>query len=293
MAAAVTTDTKREPGKPGMQAPWQQMIQVSRLHPNTDNPRKDPGDLAGLAASIRESGLKQRIIVRPAPDLGPDEFYIMDGWRRYLAMRDGWTAIPAEVQPYLSTDPARQDVIIALITDIHDKHLNPMERAQGCGQLRDLGMSASEISRVTGMHVSTVTNGLALLEFTDEDQARIASGELPVSEALKIIRRIRRIRRRRQGLPDRGTHWEPDHFTGKHPQARIARAMCDAREHTARRRLGSVACGQCFEDAIREDQSKIIEATRAARERFAAAMADRDGKQAAGAPPAPQEHGAS
>lgn len=289
MTAATADNGQREHVKPGVQAPWQQMTQVSRLHPNPDNPRKDPGDLAGLTISIRENGLKQRIIIRPAPDIGPDEYYIMDGWRRYLAMRDGWTAIPSEVQPYPGMNPVRQDVITALITDIHNKMLNPMERAHGCGQLRELGMTASDISRVTGMHISTVTNALALLEFTEEDQAKIASGALPVTEALKIIRRVRRNNRRRKGLPERGARWEADWFTSRHPLARVAKAMCTARGHNSFRHLGNVACGQCFEGAIRDDQNKIIEATRAAKARFEDGMAGQD----AGAPPAPEGYDAS
>lgn len=253
------------------QAPWQQMIPVGNLHPNPDNPRQDPGDLKGLAASIRESGLKQPLLVRPAPDIGPAQFYIEDGWRRYLAMRDWRTEIRCDVQPDVFADPAARNVITALITDIHRKHLNPMERAEGFGRLSKLGMSATDISRVTGLHISTVTNGLALLEFTEADREKIRSGELPVTEALKIIRRVRARQRRKAGKPQVGTVWEPDHFTRQHPLARVATAMCDAREHNSRRRRGG-ACDHCWEDAIRQDQTRIVEATHAARERFAAEM---------------------
>ena len=253
------------------QAPWQQMIPVRNLHPNPDNPRKDPGDLKGLTASIREAGLKQALVVFPAPDLGPEQYCIEDGWRRYLAMRDWRTEIRCDIHPdEFSAQIARtaRNVITALVTDAHRKHLNPMERAEGFGRLAELGMSAADISRDTGLHISTVVNGLALLEFADADREKIRSGELPVTEALKIIRRVRAGRRRKQGRPHHGAVWEPDHFTAQHPLARIAKAMCDAREHNSRRRRGG-ACDHCWEDSIRQDQTRIVEATHAARERFA------------------------
>ena len=48
-----------------------------------------------------------------------------------------------------------------------------------------------------------------------------------------------------------------DHFTGQHQLARAARALCDARQHTARRRIGRVACGQCWETVIRDDERTV------------------------------------
>lgn len=258
-------------------APWKKMIPVDRLHLNPDNPRQDPGDIAGLAASIRASGLKQALIVYPARDIGPDDYYIEDGWRRLLAMQDWCSEIPCDIHPVLAGENlATRNVLTALITGIHRKPLNPMERADGYQALADRGMTAVEIGKLVGLHSSTVTNDLALLELSKDTQDRVRSGKLPVAEALRIVRRHRKNQRRRKGQPDRGAHWEPDWFTDKHPLARIARAMCDAREHNSRRRLGNVACGQCFDDAIRADQRKIDEATLMARERFASAMDERD-----------------
>ncbi|HBN30522.1 MAG TPA: chromosome partitioning protein ParB, partial [Rhodobacteraceae bacterium] len=56
---------------------------IEKLHPNPDQPRRDfsKEDLATLAASIREKGIIQPLIVRPVPNL-PDEFQIVAGERR-------------------------------------------------------------------------------------------------------------------------------------------------------------------------------------------------------------------
>lgn len=257
-------------------APWKRLIPVDRLHLNPDNPRQDPGDIAGLAASIRASGLKQALIVYPARDIGPEDYYIEDGWRRLLAMQDWCSEIPCDIHPVLAGENlATRNVLTALITGIHKKSLNPMERADGYKVLTGKGMTATEVGKLTGMATSTVTNDLALLELSDDTQDRVRSGKLTATEALRLVRRHRRDRRRRKGQPDRGARWEADWFADKHPLARIATAMCDAREHNSRRRLGNVACGQCFEDSIRADQRKIIEAEQAARERFSAGMEER------------------
>lgn len=273
-------------------APWKKMIPVDRLHLNPDNPRQDPGDIAGLAASIRASGLKQALLVYPARDIGPDDYYIEDGWRRLLAMQDWCTEIPCDIHPVLAGEPlATRNVLTALITGIHRKALNPMERADGYQSLADKGMTAVEIGKLIGLAPSTVTNDLALLELTRDTQDRVRSGKLTATEALRIVRRHRKAQRRKKGQPDRGARWEADWFTTRHPLARIARAMCDAREHNSRRRLGNVACGQCFDDAIRADQRKIDAAEQAARERFASAMDQRDAGPEDSGRPEDQEAG--
>src|SRR3954449_7139570 len=59
-------------------------VPVEFLRPNPRNPRKKfaEGDLGGLAASIRERGIVQPIVVRPLPDL-PDGYEIVAGERRW------------------------------------------------------------------------------------------------------------------------------------------------------------------------------------------------------------------
>jgi ParB family chromosome partitioning protein len=87
------------------------------------------------------------------------------------------------------------------------------------------------------------------------------------------VRRVRARQRTRQGKPRQAPAWEPDHFDARHPLARKANAMCDAREHTMRRRIGRVACGQCWETVIRQDQQLAERTLRAVPEPAAAAAA--------------------
>lgn len=250
----------------GTTLPWRQLIPVGKLRPNKDNPRGDPGDLAGLARSIEQVGLKQWLLVRPQGD----EFVIEDGWRRYLAMKDRRTEIPCIVFPALSSeDLAQQDVLTALVTDVHKKNLNPMERARGFARLQyEFGMDQKQIADLVGKSVTLVSNSLALLELAPNVQRDVERGGLSVEDALAFVRRRRRAARRKKGgSGPAGAVWEPDHFTVNHPLARAAERLCNARTHnTRRRRVKSAgfagACDDCWEDSIRADERTVIAATR-------------------------------
>jgi ParB family transcriptional regulator, chromosome partitioning protein len=77
------------------------MLSVGSIAPNPYQPRREfaEEDLADLAASLRENGLLQPIVVRPAPDGGGARWELVAGERRWRAgMRLGWKEIPAVVR---------------------------------------------------------------------------------------------------------------------------------------------------------------------------------------------------
>jgi ParB/RepB/Spo0J family partition protein len=271
------------------QLPWRQMIAADRLHPGPDNPRQDPGDdLDGLAASIRKNGLLQPVVARPAPDLGDGHYYIEDGWRRWLAMKDWSTSIPAVVKPLqIGENAAVRSIFTALVTSAHAQPLNPIERARGYGRLRrEFGFTQAQIGAQAGLSGSTVANSLALLELSEDTQERVAKGTLSVTDALRQVKRKRAAdRRKKGGSGQAGAVWEPDWWTAKHPLYRKAAALCDLREHNSRRRFGRTAnsagaCGECFETLIREDERLVVAATAQA----AAAWHELAGANGAGSP---------
>ncbi len=61
------------------------MIPIEQLQPNADQPRKDHGDLRGLAESVREKGVLEPLLVRFIPDT--ERYLIIAGERRYHAAR--------------------------------------------------------------------------------------------------------------------------------------------------------------------------------------------------------------
>lgn len=229
----------------------QKFVHIGRVHPHPDNIRENLGDLAETAASIAVHGILQPIVVRQHPET-PNAFQVIAGHRRLAAARlAGRESVPVVIREIA---PGSEPEELMLIENCHRTGLGPMEKANAMGALLAKGYTATRIARSIGMSQSMVSYYLALLELDPASQERVLSGDLSASEAVDGVRRIRKLRRAGRGTAPAGAVWEPDHFTGKHPLARRARALCDARDHSARRRIGKVACGQCWETAIREDE---------------------------------------
>jgi ParB family transcriptional regulator, chromosome partitioning protein len=245
-------------------------VHITRLRENPRNIRGDLGDLTESAASIRAQGILQPLVVQPHPDI-PDAYQVIAGHRRLAAARLARVdQIPVTIRRPRAGDPAAE-IEMMLVENIHRKDLGPVEKAEAMGALRDHGRTAADIARQTGLSDSTVGYYLSLLDLDDDARARVRDGRIPVGEAVAAVRRVRARQRTRQGRPRQAPVWEPDHFDARHQLARQANAMCDAREHTMRRRIGRVACGQCWETVIRQDEQLTVRTLRAIPEPVAAA----------------------
>src|SRR4051812_31166278 len=101
------------------------MIPLSMIEPNADQPRTSLGNIEELAASIREKGVLEPILVRV---IRPNQYQIISGERRFrAASRAGLDEIPAIE---LDVDDKEQ-LEIALIENIQRKDLTPFEEAEG------------------------------------------------------------------------------------------------------------------------------------------------------------------
>lgn len=238
----------------------EEFIQADHLHPNPDNPRTDTGDVSELADSIRQQGLLQALLVRPAPDIGDGHYYIEAGLRRWAAMKPWNTTIRCFIRPLRAGENATErNLLVGIVENVHRRQLEPMEMAWALGRLRDeVGLTQAQIARQAGLPESTVSHHLALLELSKDSQERVRQGKLQVGEALRIVRRHRAYQRKKAGKAPLGVaQWAPDHFTKNHPLWRIAAEMCETRGHNGRRRLGGVACGEDWEAAIRQDEQRL------------------------------------
>lgn len=235
-------------------------VPLENLHPNPHNPRNEAGDVTELAASIKSQGILQDILVRPAPEFGPEHYMIEDGYRRWVAAKQHFTHVRVTVvTPEPHENLAVREIIISLTTTIHRTDLNAIERAKAYGRLRDeAGMNQQQIAKLMGLKSdSSVSRSLSLLELSPSYQRAVATGKTPVDRAVQAVQRKRAQNRKDQGHKPAKVEWEPEHFTRDHHLAGKARTMCDAREHTNRRRYGKVACGQCWETVIRQDQNVV------------------------------------
>jgi ParB family chromosome partitioning protein len=243
------------PGRQSPAAAGQSCAHVSRVHPHPGNIRSELGDLEEMTASIRAHGILQPIAVEPHPSRA-GHWQVIAGHRRLEAAKlAGLDVVPITLrQPEESTLPAE----LMLIENLHREGLNAIDKAEAMGALRDAGYSTARIAESIGLAEGTVYYYLSLLDLDDKSRQYVRDGRVSAADAVSGIRRARKRQRKKDGkAPAGGGLWEPDHFTGQHQLSRKAAALCDAREHTMRRRVGRIACGQCWETVIREDERTV------------------------------------
>jgi ParB family chromosome partitioning protein len=233
---------------------------ISRLHPHPDNIRDELGDISGLAASVAVHGILQPVVVEHHPDK-PGHYQIIAGHRRFAAAkRARLEMVPIAFRQAAKDSPAAEPEELMLVENCQRADLNPMDKAEAMGKLRKKGYSNIRIARSIGLSDATVGYYLSLLDLDVKSQEAIRRGDLSASDGVSAVRRVRAKDRKRDGRPAMGPVWEPDHFTSQHPLARKARALCNGREHSARRRVGKLACGECWETAIRADERTVAAA---------------------------------
>jgi ParB family chromosome partitioning protein len=234
-------------------------VHISRLREHPANIREDLGDLTELAASITAQGILQPLTVEPHPS-EPDCYQVIAGHRRLAAARlTHVQQIPVSVRRQVGTAGALE---MMLVENCMRRDLGPVEKAEAMGALRNHGLAAAEIARRTGLSDATVGYYLSLLDLDDEARKQVRDGRIPVGEAIAAVRRVRARQRARRGDRRQGPVWEPDHLDARHPLSRKAAVMCGARGHSMRRHLGKVACGECWETVIREDERLVTRTLR-------------------------------
>lgn len=164
-------------------------VPISAITPNPRQPRGvfDEGELADLAASIREVGILQPIVVR---ELGGDRFELVAGERRWRAAKlAGLTRIPVVVRQTPDVDLLKE----ALIENIHRVQLNPLEEAAAYQQLlEDLGATQEELAQRLGRSRPTISNALRLLGLPGSVQRKVAAGVLSAGHAKALLSLERR-----------------------------------------------------------------------------------------------------
>lgn len=237
------------------------VLRIERIHPNPANIRADLGDLTEIAASIRQHGILQPLVVTPHPEI-PAIYQVLAGHRRLAAAKKaGLDAVPAIVRHGITDDGALE---LMLVENCQRADLNPMEKAEAMAALINRGYTQTEVAKRTGITASTVSYYLNLIALAPETQARVRDGAISAADAVAAVRTVRRQdRQKRTGSKANNYEWEPDYLASTHPLAKKALRLCDAREHGMRRRVGKTACGQCWESVIRLDERVVIEAEEA------------------------------
>jgi ParB family chromosome partitioning protein len=145
---------------------------IERMTPSGGQPRKriDPEALEELAASIRDHGLIEPVVVRRLP--GMDERYeIVAGERRWLAaQKAGHKTVPVIVKD-VSPDQA---FLLALVENLQRENLNPIELAEAYEkQLRHDGATQDSVAKSVGKSRVSVANVLRLLRLPPRIRAQV------------------------------------------------------------------------------------------------------------------------
>lgn len=160
-------------------------LPVADIAPNSRQPREvfDEDELEELAASIREVGLLQPIVVRPSRNGTPWEL-IMGERRLRAAALAGLVRIPAIVRETDDTVMLRD----ALLENLHRAQLNPLEEASAYRQLlEDFSCTHDELATRIARSRPQISNTLRLLKLPPLVQRRVAAGVLSAGHARALL----------------------------------------------------------------------------------------------------------
>ena len=167
-------------------------LPVGQVVPNPRQPRRvfDDDALAELAASVREVGVLQPVVVRPVAATGEQPRYeLVMGERRWRAsLAAGLATVPAIVRQ------TRDDALLrdALLENLHRSDLNPLEEAAAYQQLLDdFGCTHDQLAQRINRSRPQISNTIRLLRLPPLVQRRVAAGVLSAGHARALL-----------GLPD-------------------------------------------------------------------------------------------
>ena len=163
-----------------------ELVPIELLQPNPDQPRRDfrPDQLEELAASIKEGGIIQPLIVRKDPN-SADGYIIVAGERRWRAAQIARLhEVPVVVRDYTESESLQ----VALMENIQRADLNAMEESEACRQLVErFGLTQEQLSASLGKSRSAIANSLRLLTLPDAVQALVRDGRLSAGHARALV----------------------------------------------------------------------------------------------------------
>lgn len=172
------------PGADDESAPAILEVELSRIQPNPDQPRRtfDPGALEELRNSIQNHGLLQPVVLRRVEG----GFELIAGERRWRAARlAGLERVPAVVRQGVDEGGMLE---LALVENVQRQDLDPIERARGYGQMVErLGLTQDQVAQRVGLKRATVANHIRLLDLPTTVQEAVAQGRLSMGHARAIL----------------------------------------------------------------------------------------------------------
>lgn len=172
------------------------MMPVSKIFGHPNNPRTSNGDLTELAASIKEKGILQNLIVVPysptdhaglsVPDDGGDYYVAVAGNRRLAAAK---LAKLTEVPVVIYSADLKDQTQIALIENLQRDTVTPYQQGKAFRQLvMDLGVSVSDIAKQTGFSEATIRNRVKLSVFDPDKMTEVEGRNASMKDYLDLAK---------------------------------------------------------------------------------------------------------
>ncbi len=161
-------------------------VPIAYIDANPLQPRRTfrAEDIDDLAASVRENGILQPILVRPHPR-EQGRYQIVAGERRWRAAQKAQLhEIPVLVRELNDSETLE----LALVENIQRADLDPIEEAKGYETLiENFGHTQEQLSKTIGKSRSHIANTMRLLTLPDEVQAFLKEGQLTPGHARALI----------------------------------------------------------------------------------------------------------
>ncbi|MBI5944479.1 MAG: ParB/RepB/Spo0J family partition protein [Chloroflexi bacterium] len=184
LESLIPTGGKTPPVSTGSQVGGVQQVAVESIQPNPRQPRIHfkEAELAELAASIREHGVIQPLIVTPKSD---GTFILIAGERRWQAsQKAGLRTVPV-----ITREANNQQMLeVALIENVQRADLNAMEEAEAYRQLvEEFGLSHDAVAKRVGKSRVAVTNTIRLLGLADVVKQALVDGVITEGHARALL----------------------------------------------------------------------------------------------------------
>lgn len=177
-------DAPSRANAPAPKAGGTRKLPIEQVQPSARNPRRTfvEEGLDELAASIREKGIIQPIVVRP---MGTDRFEIVAGERRWrAAQRASLHEVPVVVVELND----REALEIAIIENVQRSDLNALEEAQGYEALMaQFEYTQGDLAKVIGKSRPHIANTIRLLKLPESVKAYLADGRLSAGHARALL----------------------------------------------------------------------------------------------------------
>jgi ParB family chromosome partitioning protein len=158
-------------------------VPLDSIVPSPFQPRRvfEPGQLEELAASIRESGVLQPLMVR----LVGGKHELIAGERRWRASRQaGLAEVPVIIRPAGDLEAME----LALVENLQRADLNPVEEAEGYARLMEtFQLTQEQVAQKVGKSRAAVANALRLRGLAPESRALLGAGKISAGHAKALL----------------------------------------------------------------------------------------------------------